>query len=152
MSCQKTSGTTERSALGLEQVPRVQEPGHEAERAMTILVAEGETWAATTMAAALEESGHRIIGPVATAAEALACLRREPPEVAVLDISLAGTSSASVAKALAEAGVPFVLATDHPCPAMLDAAFEGAPRVGRPFLPASLAERLRQASARARRR
>jgi DNA-binding NtrC family response regulator len=97
------------------------------------------------MAAMLEQAGYRIMGPVATMDEALACLQRERPEAAVLDITLAGASSAPLAKALAARGVPFVLATDHPCPAMLDAAFEGAPRLGRPFLPASLAECLREA-------
>jgi DNA-binding response OmpR family regulator len=105
----------------------------------TILVAEGEEPAAAAVAATLEQAGCRVMGPAATVAEAVALLQQETPDVAVLDIHLAGATTAPVAKALAERGVPFVLATDHPCPGVLDAAFESAPRLGRPFLPTGLA-------------
>jgi DNA-binding response OmpR family regulator len=117
----------------------------EAARMVTILVAEGETPAATAVAAMLEQAGCRVMGPVATVAEAVACLQQGTPDAAVLDIHLAGASTAPVAKALAERGVPFVLATDHPCPGVLDAVFEGAPRLGRPFLPTVLAARVEEA-------
>jgi CheY-like chemotaxis protein len=102
----------------------------EAARMVTILVAEGETPAATAVAAMLEQAGCRVMGPVATVAEAVACLQLGTPDAAVLDINLAGASTAPVAKALASRGVPFVLATDHPCPGVLDAVFEGAPAAG----------------------
>ena len=78
-----------------------------------ILVVEDEALVAMLVEDALLDAGAIVIGPVATVAEALSLLQREKPDVAVLDLNLAGETSTPVADALVTMGVPFVVATGY---------------------------------------
>lgn len=78
-----------------------------------VLVVEDEALVAMLVEDALLDAGAVVIGPVATVVEALALLERELPDVAVLDLNLAGETSTPVADALASRGVPFVVATGY---------------------------------------
>jgi CheY-like chemotaxis protein len=78
-----------------------------------ILVVEDEALVAMLVEDALLDAGAIVIGPVATVAEALSLLQRERPDVAVLDLNLAGETSTPVADALVTMGVPFVVATGY---------------------------------------
>ena len=78
-----------------------------------ILVLEDDVLLAIDAAEALEENGAIVLGPVHRIAAALALLEKERPDAALLDVNIAGATSADVAKRLAAAGVPFVLATGY---------------------------------------
>ena len=78
-----------------------------------ILVVEDEALVAMLVEDALLDAGAIVLGPVATVAEALALLRQDLPDVAVLDLNLAGETSTPVADALVRMGVPFVVATGY---------------------------------------
>lgn len=55
---------------------------------MRILIVEDEALIAELIVEHLEEAGHSIIGPAATAEEALALCRHRRPDLAILDIDL----------------------------------------------------------------
>jgi len=66
-------------------------------------------------------------------------------DIAVLDVNLAGASSAPVARALREAGVPFVYCTGYAEPALQIEADLAAPMLTKPIDPEELAAALRKA-------
>jgi CheY-like chemotaxis protein len=78
-----------------------------------VLVVEDEALVAMLVEDALIEAGAIVIGPAATVSEALALLSHTTPDVAVLDLNLAGETSTPVADALAAGGIPFVVATGY---------------------------------------
>ena len=78
-----------------------------------ILVLEDDVLLALDAADALEAGGAIVLGPVHRVSAALALLEKERPDAALLDVNIAGATSADVAKRLADAGVPFVLATGY---------------------------------------
>ncbi|MXP65018.1 response regulator [Roseomonas sp. M0104] len=68
---------------------------------MKILIVEDEALIAALVVEHLEEAGHAIIGPAATAGEALDLCREDIPELAILDINLQdGSSGIEVAREL----------------------------------------------------
>lgn len=82
-------------------------------RGKRILVLEDDVLLALDAADALEAGGAIVLGPVHRVSAALALLEKEHPDAALLDVNIAGATSADVAKRLADAGVPFVLATGY---------------------------------------
>jgi CheY-like chemotaxis protein len=78
-----------------------------------ILVLEDDVLIALDAAGALEEEGAIVLGPVHRISAALALLEEERPDGALLDVNIAGTTSADVAQRLSSRGVPFVLATGY---------------------------------------
>lgn len=77
-----------------------------------VLLVEDEFLLADALAASLEELGAEVLGPFASAADALAALERcGAPDCAVLDVRVLDGFVWPVAAALAARGVPFVLAT-----------------------------------------
>lgn len=110
-----------------------------------VLVLEDEALIALTLMDTLREFGCTIVGPASNAAAALELVERQPPDLAVLDVNLAGASSAPVAKALRAAGVPFVYCTGYAEPALqIEPAFL-APMLTKPIDPQELAAALRKA-------
>ena len=59
--------------------------------AVVILVVEDEAIVALLLEMALSLAGHRVLGPVATAEEALETAQEMPPELALIDIRLLGS-------------------------------------------------------------
>ena len=59
----------------------------------------------------LRDAGYAVLGPCASASDALAVLAAEMPDAALLDIGLADGSAAPVAEKPTAAGVPFVVVT-----------------------------------------
>lgn len=108
-----------------------QEPGS---ARPTVLVVEDDPFIALDLEDVLRGAGFRVIGPCATADEALALAESESPDCATLDYLLGGgQTSRPVAEALEAAGVPFVLVTATPKAARQCACFEDAPLLGKPF-------------------
>ena len=66
---------------------------------LRVLVVEDEFLVAMLLEDMLGELGHRVIGPIADAAEALAMAQRGDMEVAILDLNLAGTDTYPIAAA-----------------------------------------------------
>ena len=69
-----------------------------------VLVVEDEALVAMLVEDALLDAGAAVVGPAATVTEALSLLTKETPDVAVLDLNLAGETSTPVADALALRG------------------------------------------------
>jgi two-component system, response regulator PdtaR len=68
---------------------------------MRILIVEDEALIAMLLADVLEDGGHEVLGPVATATEALALCEAARPDLALLDVNLRdGSSGLDVARAL----------------------------------------------------
>lgn len=81
-----------------------------------VLLVEDEYLIAKSMARRLASAGIEVVGPVPTVAEALALLKAEALDGAVLDINLRGEMVFPVADALTERGIPFVFATGYDGP------------------------------------
>jgi len=76
--------------------------------------------------------GCDVVGPAPTARRALELLDREPPDAAILDLNLNGTTVVPVGAELNARAVPFVLATGYRKDAPLDAELRDAPRLAKP--------------------
>lgn len=76
-----------------------------------VLVVEDEPMIALDVELALQEAGYRVLGPVPSGNEALDILRKQRPDVAVLDIFLGRQRDlvTPVAARLKELRVPFLL-------------------------------------------
>jgi CheY-like chemotaxis protein len=78
-----------------------------------ILILEDEVLLALDAADTLEELGAVIIGPAHRVEAAMALLDSVRPDAALLDVNIAGSTSAVVARRLLGERVPFVLATGY---------------------------------------
>lgn len=78
-----------------------------------IMVVEDEFMLARELTFALEQAGATVIGPVPTVQRAIARLKEEAVDAAVLDIHVRGDAVFPVADALKERAVPFVFATGY---------------------------------------
>lgn len=100
-----------------------------------VLLAEADAIVGMNLSEALETAGYRVIGPFATAPEALVALAQENPTLAVVDIVLRDGVCTALERELRQRAVPFIvhssLRQDEP-----DASnFQGVPWVGKPALP-----------------
>ena len=89
----------------------------------------------------LAELGHEVIGPAPTVAAALALLRASAPDVAVVDANLAGEPARPIVEALAERGVPVILASGYETPELRNLGLD-APLVRKPYGAKDLAKAL----------
>jgi DNA-binding NarL/FixJ family response regulator len=80
-------------------------------RGSHILVVEDEPLVSMMIEDAIVEAGGNVIGPAATAEEALKLLDGADVECAVLDIKLMNGSSRAVVEALAGRGIRFIVVT-----------------------------------------
>ena len=114
------------------------------------MVVEDEALVAMLLEDALTDAGCTVLGPVNSVAQALALLKVNRPEAAVLDLNLAGETSEPVADALAALGVPFLVATGYGAEG-LPLAHRGAPVLAKPYdtveLTATLDRLFRQSGA-----
>ena len=80
-----------------------------------IMVVEDDYLVALALSAVLEDAGAHVVGPVASAQEAVALLEegREAVDAAVLDVDLNGEKLYPVADALALRDIRFIFATGY---------------------------------------
>jgi two-component sensor histidine kinase/CheY-like chemotaxis protein len=97
-----------------------------------ILVVEDEALIAGQIESLLVGQGCLVSGPVRGLDNALALVRSEPLDAAVLDVDLSGSRSEAVANALRERAIPFIVLTGY-ADSGLSVAFRGAPVVAKPF-------------------
>jgi two-component system, response regulator PdtaR len=100
---------------------------------LCVLVVEDEFLLAMELEALLEQRGCRVLGPVATIDRALAVLAHHRPAVAVLDVNLRGRRATSVAAALRDQGVPFVLVTGYGEGQLNEPELKGRTRLEKPL-------------------
>ena len=101
-------------------------------RGRRILVIEDEYMAAEDLRRDLEKVGAVVVGPVPSVADALKALAQEEEiDGAILDVNLRGEKAYSVADALRERGIPFVLATGYEQWALPE-AYKDLPRCDKP--------------------
>jgi CheY-like chemotaxis protein len=106
-----------------------------------VLVAEDEAIVVLSLERLLQNLGAITLGPATSVAEALALLRKQRPDAAVLDLSLKDGRSSPVAEVLATMGVPFALLTGGARAELADPSLSGMPYLAKPYLPEEL-ERL----------
>jgi CheY-like chemotaxis protein len=132
MSCDAPSNGAQQGA-----VPR----GHRDLRGKIVLVVEDEFMIAMDYAMCLEAMGATVIGPVSSVPQALAMLREQRIDAAVLDIDLQGTKAFMVADALMERRIGFVFASGYD-DIMIPERFSGVIRCGKPAKAADVADAL----------
>ncbi len=98
-----------------------------------ILVVEDQPLIALDLEDLLVSRGYTVLGPKASVAEALECLRRTTPQAALLDIDLRGETSFEVGRELQRRGVPFVFATGTADLDTLPQDLAGAPVILKPW-------------------
>ena len=118
---------------------------------LRILVAEDEALILMEIEDMLHDIGCEIVGPVATLDAALAAIRRDDLDGALLDINLHGERITPAAEELVARGVRFVLCTGYGREAGDEAVIRDAPRLTKPFDARSLRAALNEAIAGTRR-
>jgi DNA-binding response OmpR family regulator len=104
---------------------------------MRILVAEDEFLVGLVLEEDLRAAGHAVSGPHATLASAAEASRREPVDLAVLDINLADQMVYPLADELLERGIPFVFLSGYSAKDMPE-RFRKIPRLAKPYDPEAL--------------
>ncbi|RJF83758.1 response regulator [Azospirillum cavernae] len=69
-------------------------------RSLSVLLVEDEEASAAAVCAAVDKLGHRLCGTASSEAEAMAMVRQERPDVALMDVRLAGGDGIAVARRL----------------------------------------------------
>lgn len=106
-----------------------------------ILVVEDEALVAMLLEDALADAGCRILGPAPSVEQALALLKHDRPDAAVIDLNLGGETSAPIADVLAALGIPFLVATGYGAEG-LPPGHESAMVLTKPYDPTELIESL----------
>ena len=78
-----------------------------------VLLVEDDPFIAMDLQESLISAGYDVVGPVGTVIEALALIKTEHLNGAVLDVNLDGEYSAPVAQALTDLKVPFIATTGY---------------------------------------
>lgn len=105
---------------------------------------EDEFLIAMELDSALRSAGYEVLGPVASVSAALTLLRTARPDVAVLDVNLAGEWITPVAEVLRAMSVPFILASGYGAADLqAEPVLRDAINVGKPSRSAHLLKELR---------
>jgi len=107
-----------------------------------VLVIEDEPVLAFAIEDLLIEAGFDVVGVATRLETALAIVKRDVFDAAILDANLAGVSAGPVASALAARGLPFLVLSGY-LPEQQDSAFSGALRLQKPCRPDRLILALR---------
>lgn len=112
-----------------------------------ILVVEDESLVAMLLETILEDMGCLPVGPASTVDEALRAAQADPaPDLALLDVNVAGQKVFPVAEALRERGVPIVFSTGYG-EGGLPEAWRGHVTLQKPFTEAAVRDALDRALA-----
>ncbi len=107
-------------------------------RGRKVLVAEDEAMIAFDLERVLVGFGCEVSLVAPSVAEALAFLRAQRPDAALLDVGLADGRATPVAEALAAAGVPFAVLSGYDRAAIGEPVLRGAPYLAKPYGHAAL--------------
>ncbi|HAO36038.1 MAG TPA: hypothetical protein DCR96_16420 [Hyphomonas sp.] len=96
---------------------------------------------AIDMAAALEDAGFCVVGPVGSVYEAMKLLDEQVCDCAVLDINLAGETSAPLASRLLTSEIPFVTVSGNTQESITE-EFSQSPFLSKPIVTSKLLSKL----------
>lgn len=111
-----------------------------------ILVVEDEAAISLLLEDMLLDFGCEVIGPAARLSAALEAVEREPIDLAILDVNVAGEPIYPVAEALVQRRIPFVFSTGYGSAGIKD-AFRDRPVLQKPFAQHDLKQKLLAARA-----
>ena len=111
---------------------------------LRVLLVEDQLIIALDAEAMLTAIGAASVETASSVGEALASLKRAPPDVAVLDIHLGLETSWPIAEELAAQQIPFVLASGYGDLAAVPGAWKAAPLIRKPYDADALAAALSQ--------
>ena len=100
---------------------------------LRILVAEDETYVVMDIEDMLRHLQCEIVGPVSTVEAAVAAIRENPIDGALLDLNLHGQTILPAAEELVRRAVPFLLVTGYASRHGDVSALGDAPRLKKPF-------------------
>lgn len=103
-----------------------------------VLIAEDNLYVSLDLSSAVEEMDGRVIGPASSIAEALTLLATHEVAAAIVDSWLGGRDATPLARQLAERGVPFVIHTATPVPAMMEEFHPHVPVLLKPLQPCAV--------------
>src|SRR4051812_43261856 len=95
----------------------------------TVLAVEDSALTALDLAATREHLGCTVLGPAGSVAQALRLLDDGLPDAALLDVQLEPGASAPIAEALRAAGVPYAVITAYTPRHLVEAVWQGVPRL-----------------------
>ncbi len=113
---------------------------------LRILVVEDEAAISLLLEDMLLDFGCEVIGPAARLSAALEAVEREPIDLAILDVNVAGEPIYPVAEALVQRRIPFVFSTGYGSAGIKD-AFRDRPVLQKPFAQHDLKQKLLMARA-----
>ena len=99
---------------------------------LPILIVEDQPLVALDLSEIVESLGGRVVGPIASVAEAIARVRQEHVAAAILDANLLDRDVTPLAIELIERGTPFVVYTGTGLPDELARAYPALPIVLKP--------------------
>jgi PAS domain S-box-containing protein len=129
------------SPVDLSRTPRGSGTAQPDTGCRRVLVVEDEAIIAIDMAAALEDAGFVVIGPVGSVYEAMSLLDEHVCDCAVLDINLAGETSAPLASRLLTQGIPFVTVSGNTQESISE-EFSQSPFLSKPIVTSKLLSKL----------
>lgn len=119
------------------------------DRQPSVLLTEEFPLVGMDLSDSLEQAGYRVLGPTASAAEALRLLEHEGPTLAVIGIALTDKLCAELVRALRERGVAFLVHSGHHQDEPLADLFRDAPWICKPAPPDDVVSVLDELSLRA---
>ena len=110
---------------------------------LKILVVDDELWSALDMEWVCRKLGHEVVGPAATAEEAIRIASDERPDLVLMDIRLAGAADGlpAATETRRQLDIPSLFVTAHGDTATRQRAEHAAPAgfIEKPFAPETLA-------------
>ena len=98
-----------------------------------VLIAEDHGRLAVLYAQFVKEFGAEVLGPVSSGQDVMDLLKRETPDVALLDVSLKDGPVFEIAGYLRVLGIPFVFATGYDADDVVPENLRDSPRLVKPF-------------------
>ena len=111
----------------------VMAPSDDTIEGMSFLLVEDSLLVALQTEAVVRRAGAKHVTVCSSTEQALAFLAKERPDIAILDINLAGDTSMAIADVLMAAGIPFVFATGYGAGEVLQERFRDVPILSKPY-------------------
>jgi DNA-binding NtrC family response regulator len=111
-----------------------------------VLIVEDEAAVSMLMEDMVLDFGTEIVGPAASLEEAMALVRLEHIDAAILDVNVRGTMAFEVADQMREAGIPVIFATGYGV-RVIPPRLQDAPILTKPFRYEAMKDALKKALA-----
>ncbi len=107
-------------------------------KGMRVLVVEDSFLIASSLRQILTELGCRVVGPVATVAQAMRLIEERGCDAAILDVNLGAETSLPIAETLEARSTPFFFVTGYSSPALSGLEFKSQRRLRKPLTETTL--------------